>query len=72
MHDIAGELPAIAVPSLVIHGREDMLIPHSEAETLATLLAGARLESFADTGHMPMVERAVPFNEALLRFVGAL
>jgi pimeloyl-ACP methyl ester carboxylesterase len=72
MHDITGELREIAVPSLVIHGREDMLIPHSEAEQLAGLLAGAELVSFEDTGHMPMVERPVPFNEAVLRFVGAL
>jgi pimeloyl-ACP methyl ester carboxylesterase len=71
-HDVSQELAQIAVRTLVLHGRNDMLIPCADAERLATTIPGAELVLFEDTGHMPMVERPVPFNDALLRFAGAL
>jgi pimeloyl-ACP methyl ester carboxylesterase len=67
-HDISGELGAIGVPTLVVHGRDDVLIPCADAERVARMIPGAELVTFEDTGHMPMVERPVPFNDALLRF----
>ncbi|MGA2471410.1 MAG: alpha/beta fold hydrolase, partial [Solirubrobacteraceae bacterium] len=69
-HPIRDQLGRITQPTLVVHGREDMLIPCSDSERLATLIAGAELHVFEDTGHLPMVERPVPFNDLLLRFVG--
>ena len=71
-HDISGELERISAPTLVLHGRDDMLIPCRDAERLAQAIPGAELVVFEDTGHIPMVERPVRFNEALLRFAGAL
>jgi pimeloyl-ACP methyl ester carboxylesterase len=68
-HDISHELGTIRAPVLVIHGRNDMLIPCADAERLAAIIPDASLVIFEDTGHMPMVERPVPFNDALLRFV---
>jgi pimeloyl-ACP methyl ester carboxylesterase len=67
-HDVSGELAAIAAPTLVVHGRDDVLIPCADAERLAALIPDAELVVFEDTGHLPMVERPVPFNDALLRF----
>jgi pimeloyl-ACP methyl ester carboxylesterase len=67
-HDISGELEAIAKPVLVLHGRNDMLIPFADGERIARAIPGARIVAFEDTGHMPMVERPVRFNEALLEF----
>jgi pimeloyl-ACP methyl ester carboxylesterase len=71
-HDISGELGAIAAPTLVVHGREDVLVPCADAEQIAAMISGAELLMFEDTGHMPMVERPVPFDDALLRFAGTL
>jgi len=71
-HDISLELELIAAPVLVLHGRNDMLIPCADAERVARTVPDAELVVFEDTGHMPMVERPVPFNDALLRFAGAL
>ncbi len=67
-HDISGELGAIAAPTLVVHGADDVLIPCADAQELASLIPGAKLVVFDDTGHMPMVERPVRFDEALLEF----
>jgi pimeloyl-ACP methyl ester carboxylesterase len=71
-HDISIELELIAAPVLVLHGRNDMLIPCADAERVARTVPDAELVVFEDTGHMPMVERPVPFNDALLRFASAL
>jgi pimeloyl-ACP methyl ester carboxylesterase len=70
-HVIREELGTIAVPTLVIHGRNDMLVPCSDGEQLAALVPEAELVIFEDTGHMPMVERPVPFNDEVLRFADA-
>jgi pimeloyl-ACP methyl ester carboxylesterase len=68
-HDIAGELAQITAPTLIVHGTGDVLIPAQDSERLAALLPESRLELFADTGHMPMVERPVRFNDLLEDFL---
>jgi len=70
-HDIDGELREIAAPTLIIHGRDDLLIAAADAERLATLIPGAELEIFENTGHMPMLERPTRFNDAVERFLEA-
>ena len=70
-HDIRGELGALDTPTLIVHGREDMLVPLADSQWLAKRLPRAQLEIFEDTGHLVMVERPVPFNDALLRFAGS-
>jgi pimeloyl-ACP methyl ester carboxylesterase len=70
-HDLRRELDRIAVPALIVHGREDMLVPVTDSFWLGQRLPAARLEIFDDTGHLAMVERPVRFNDALLRFVAA-
>lgn len=69
-HDVRGELPRITVPTLIVHGREDMLVPVADSVWLSEQLADARLEIFEDTGHLAMVERPARFNDALLAFAG--
>ena len=70
-HDLRSELPGIGVPTLIVHGRDDMLVPLADSVWLATRLPTARLEIFEDTGHLAMVERPVRFNDTLERFVDA-
>jgi 2-hydroxymuconate-semialdehyde hydrolase len=67
-HDIRDEIARLAVPTLVVHGRQDMLVPLADSQWLTAHLPDARLEVFEDTGHLAMVERPVRFNDALLRF----
>jgi pimeloyl-ACP methyl ester carboxylesterase len=70
-HDIRGELAALDAPTLIVHGREDMLVPLADSHWLAQRLPHAQLDVFEDTGHLVMLERPVRFNEALARFAGA-
>jgi pimeloyl-ACP methyl ester carboxylesterase len=60
-------LPEIDIPVLVVWGRNDLLVPVTDAYAYAELIgANARVEVFEDTGHVPMLERPSRFN-ALLR-----
>jgi pimeloyl-ACP methyl ester carboxylesterase len=64
-------LGEIAAPTLVLHGDVDPLVPLANGEHLAQGIAGARLKVYADTGHIPEVERADEFNADLLSFLAA-
>jgi pimeloyl-ACP methyl ester carboxylesterase len=67
-NDLRGRLAQIAAPALVVHGRNDMLVPVADSVWVAAQLPDARLEIFEDTGHLSMLERPVRFNDLLLRF----
>ncbi|HEY7965881.1 MAG TPA: alpha/beta fold hydrolase [Solirubrobacteraceae bacterium] len=69
--ETAAELEAIEQPTLIVQGREDMLVPLADSAWLRTQIPHARLEAIEDTGHLPMVERPVRFNDLLLDFVTA-
>ncbi len=68
---IDGKLGAIKVPTLVVWGREDALVPLASGEQYAKDIAGAQLVVFDHCGHVPQVECAAPFNTALMKFLGA-
>jgi pimeloyl-ACP methyl ester carboxylesterase len=45
---------AIAVPTLVLHGDADVVIPVSSSVALAAAIPGARLITYPGVGHVPM------------------
>ena len=47
----------IELPTLVIHGTEDQMIPVSNGHMIAQLIPGARLEILDGVGHMFFLER---------------
>jgi pimeloyl-ACP methyl ester carboxylesterase len=51
-HDTSGRLGEVAAPTLILHGTADGVLPYANGEMLAGLVPGARLETFADVGHM--------------------
>jgi pimeloyl-ACP methyl ester carboxylesterase len=62
-------LSKIEVPTLVVWGRNDMLVPRGDARDYVRLIGdNARREMFEDTGHLSMVERPARFNELLAEF----
>jgi pimeloyl-ACP methyl ester carboxylesterase len=67
-HDLREQLSAIAQPVLIVHGRDDMLVPAADAVWLSRQLPDAQLEVFEDTGHLAMLERPVRFNDLLESF----
>jgi 3-oxoadipate enol-lactonase len=56
-HDTNARLSQLAMPTLVIHGSEDQLLPVQNGRLIATRIPGARLEIFDDIGHMFVWER---------------
>ena len=63
------QLSRIEVPTLVVWGRNDMLVPRGDAREYVRLIGdNARREMFEDTGHLSMVERPSRFNRLLAAF----
>jgi 3-oxoadipate enol-lactonase len=56
-HDTHARLPQIAMPTLVIHGTEDRLLPVQNGRLIASRIPGARLEIFDGVGHLFFWER---------------
>jgi pimeloyl-ACP methyl ester carboxylesterase len=54
--DTASKAPHIALPTLVVHGDEDELIPHAMSEHLVTLLPKARLQTVRGGHHNDLVD----------------
>jgi len=51
-HDVDGRLGEIRVPTLVVHGEEDRMIPAANGERLAGAIPGARLSLWPGAGHL--------------------
>ncbi len=63
-------LPEIEIPTLIVWGRNDILIPVEDAYEFERLIgANARLEVFDDTGHLAMLERPSRFNALVSEFI---
>jgi pimeloyl-ACP methyl ester carboxylesterase len=71
-HDSTTMLPGIAVPTLVVCGDEDALIPPEIAARMAAAIPQALFARLAAAGHLPNLEQPQAFNAALLRFLDGL
>ena len=65
------KLIQIRVPTLVVWGKQDALLPISSGERYAAGIPGARLVSFDQCGHVPPVEKTAEFVTALTTFLDA-
>jgi len=65
-------LPLAAdIPTLIVWGERDGIIPVAHAHAAHDAIPGSRLEIFAETGHFPQAERPELFVRALTAFVRA-
>ncbi len=55
-HDTFRRLPSISAPTLVVHGRDDQMIPVENGRMIAEHIPGARLIELAGTGHLYATE----------------
>jgi pimeloyl-ACP methyl ester carboxylesterase len=63
-HDTAARLGALRIPTLVVHGSEDRVLPVENGRTLARLIPDAKLEILEGVGHMFFFEQ--PLRAAAL------
>lgn len=70
--DYTAMLADIAVPTLVVVGRDDVFTPVSDAAYLHERIPGARLTVIEGAAHMPNLERPAAFNQALAGLLAAV
>jgi pimeloyl-ACP methyl ester carboxylesterase len=66
---LAKWLHRITVPTLVLWGADDKLIPAQYGPAFRDLIPNARLEILERCGHLPQIEKMAEFVEKLTRFI---
>jgi pimeloyl-ACP methyl ester carboxylesterase len=51
-HDTSARLSELAMPTLVVHGTEDQMLPVENGRLIASRIPGSRLEIFDGVGHL--------------------
>lgn len=65
----SSRLKAIDVPTLVIHGDDDIVWPLNNAHYLANNIERSELKVMKKTGHMLLIEKPEEFNQSILSFL---
>ncbi len=65
----ARDYSAITIPTLVVWGERDALVPIADGRYIAKQIKGARFTTVAGSGHAPMVETPDAFLAALAGFI---
>lgn len=66
--DVEPRLSTISLPTLIIHGRRDVICPLAAAENLAAKIPNSRLVVIEDAGHVPTITRPVDVAKAIEDF----
>ena len=69
--DSEAALDKVHTPTLIIWGRDDMLIPMSMGERFNKGIAGSKMAIIEDTGHIPMVGKPEQFDKEVTAFLTA-
>ena len=67
--DKRDEMARIEDPILLLRGDADWLVSQEQVEATASRIAGSRIALLAGTGHYPMIENPVEFNQAVREFL---
>lgn len=63
------DMKAINVPTLIIHGIHDKVVPFQLGEVQQRMIKGAKLEPLEFSGHGSFYDQKDKFNELLVKFV---
>lgn len=66
---IAGALPELDIPTLIVHGRDDRTVHYEHGLRLVSMIPNARLVVFNRCGHWAQLEHADEFNRLVLQFI---
>jgi pimeloyl-ACP methyl ester carboxylesterase len=70
-YDTRERLPEIEMPTLIVWGKRDLLVPVGAAYSYHKRISGSELHIIDDTGHMVQLERPARFNRTVKAFVTA-
>ena len=62
-HNLEADLPRLAVPTLLVWGKDDRVTPADVAERFHALIPDSELVFITNCGHAPMLERPEAFTE---------
>jgi len=65
------KLPGMRVPTLVIHGEWDRLVPPANARIIAERIPGAELVMIPHASHLLFTDQPAATHDAILRFLAA-
>jgi pimeloyl-ACP methyl ester carboxylesterase len=68
-YDVLGDLPGLRIPTLVVAGAQDRLIPVAATRAIAAAVPGAQYIEVPDSGHMIAVEQPAALAAALDPFL---
>jgi pimeloyl-ACP methyl ester carboxylesterase len=68
-YDFRDRLPEVKVPTLIVWGEKDSIIPVRDADEFERLIEDSRKVVMKDTGHISMAERPTAFNDVLVDFL---
>jgi len=73
MHNpkLSHRLHRVIAPTLLLRGAHDGLLSAEYLEAYAQLLPDSRIETIADAGHAPQIERPEAFTSAVLSFLNS-
>jgi pimeloyl-ACP methyl ester carboxylesterase len=69
-HDTAARLAEITVPTLIVHGAEDRMVPPANGRALAAAIPGARLLELEHAAHLYTTDEPAA-DEAVLEFLAS-
>jgi pimeloyl-ACP methyl ester carboxylesterase len=70
--DSTPSLAGITVPTLILHGSDDQIIPFKEAEAMQAAIPNAKLRLLPDAGHLLNLEQPERFNQAVENYLASL
>lgn len=68
--NVYNDLGKILVPTLIIHGIHDKIVPFTNAQETNKLIKNSQLVPFQYSGHGPFWEERDKFNQLLMQFIG--
>ena len=69
--ELAAKLPSLVIPALIIHGRDDRIVPLEASLRVLSVLRNAQLLVFNRCGHWAQIEHATVFNALVSAFIGS-
>ena len=70
--DSTPTLAQIDVPTLILHGADDQIIPLSEAQAMHAGIRASKLVVVSDAGHLPGLENPSVFNVAVREYLAGV
>lgn len=67
--DVCRKIKKINIPTLILHGKKDILVPPQNAEILANRIPGAKLMYLEDSGHGIFTPEFDKFTQIVLEFL---